>query len=316
MSDSGLFAKKCEEVKRRLEERFGERCYIKPHVDIEATTLDDLYFKSLMATLKYGRPYLIDSGSEKGRHRLELDKVSITVLYPTTRPLAPIPRQGVPIVPTSEESIEKYATSLLDEVRLGKYHYAYGGWMAGIQPDEELFEKGIPRGTRFNQWDWSMNHFVIHGFGTNHCAITIGCAEALQRYDWSYKTEAEKGSTECLRQVLLKIKGGKLNLSALFRSWDLVSGSPENLGGLVRVMEKSCDAINERVEMFKSLSDKDLESTIKSITFIPEYEMNEKIELIRNASIIEPGYLYADSDGLHVYEDKLDIAQSWVNLVA
>jgi thymidylate synthase len=243
---------------------------------IEARDLDELYFVSIRECLEKGRRYLITSGSHKGSYRYEFDSAHLVIKYPTTRPLAPQPRAGIP-VPTNDVAIEKYFTDYIMDGRLNKNeHYRYSSWIVGMPKDCELHEKEIPRGTRFNQLDWCIKHFKEKGFGTNHCYITIGCAEALQRYDWPYKTEEERGSTECLRQIIFKVieknKKYYLNEHCLFRSWDLIGGLPENLGGL---------------------------------TLLMEYVANE-LE-------IEPGELIAYSSGLHVYEHHLDIARLWVN---
>jgi len=41
----------------------------------------------------------------------------------------------------------------------------------------------------------------------------------------------------CLRSLSFKVYNGKLQLCVYFRSWDLVAGFPENLGGLQLVKE-------------------------------------------------------------------------------
>lgn len=277
------FISDIHDLREKLKDRFGEKeIIIKPCVSIEATTLDDLYFKSILACLKHGRIYKVDSGSFSGSHRIEFDDAHLTVLYPTTRPLAPTPREGIPVA-TNNDKIESYFLEyIMDGSLKPNEHYKYSSWIVGTPDNTKLEHNDIPRGTRLNQLEWCIDHFIQEGFGNNHCYITIGCAEGLQRYDWKSDKDTGKGSTECLRGISLKVKDNRLNLKCIFRSWDLFAGLPENLGGLTKLMEYVSDSINNRK------SDKQ-----------PE---------------IKPGTLYATSDGLHIYEHNLELAKLWVNL--
>lgn len=286
---------------------FGDNIYIPlPYnVTIKAKNLDELYSMVIISALEHGRPYKIDSGSYKGEYRLEFDDANLIVTNPTERvvgdSLAPVARGGVP-VSTDRKKIESYFWDyLMDGSLKPKEHYEYSSWIVGMPKFVEgvkggkkrinLTHKGIPRGTRLNQLDWCIKHFIKEGYGNNHCSITIGCAEGLQRYDWPYKDDSKKGSTECLRQILLKIKDNKLNLKCLFRSWDAISGLPQNLGGLVRMMEYTRDSIN-----------------------VGAYEAYEKGIIKEERPTLEIGNLYATSCGLHIYSYNLDIAKLWANI--
>jgi thymidylate synthase len=255
-------------------------------VTIYAKTLDELYFLAIKATLAFGRKYKIDSGSYAGSHRFEFDNAKLIVEYPTTRPLAPTPREGIP-VPTNDEKIELYYNNYLMNGYLEpNEHYRYSSWIVGMPEDiplKELTEESIPRGTRFNQLQWCIDHFIKDGFGTNHCYIRVGCAEGLKRYDWPYKSDAEKGSTECMTGLSLKIKKSDdnqyyLNGKVTFRSWDMIDGMPENLGGIVRLLEETAGEIEKK-----------------------------------SKKLVKIGTLFADSDGLHVYDHFLDYAKLYTN---
>lgn len=273
------------DLKEKLKYRYGEDIEIKSHVHIKGHDLNELYFQSVLSALKYGRLYKIDSGSFEGSHRIEFDSASLEVENPTKRPLAPTPRPGIP-VSTNDEGIEKYFFNyLMDGSLQDNEHYKYSSWIVGMPENTFLSHKEIPRGTRFNQLEWCIEHFAKKGYGTNHCAITIGCAEGLQRYDWLYdkkNADTEKGSSECLRQILLKIKDNKLNLACVFRSWDLYAGLPENLGGIVHLMEYAVNGIN----------------ALKKDSMLE----------------VETGRLYAYSDGLHIYEHNLDPSKLLIGL--
>ncbi|MFH1801519.1 MAG: hypothetical protein ABH804_01660 [archaeon] len=256
----------------------------KDFVYIEARDLDDLYFQSVMGALKHGELNPVEEGSHAGSIRLEFPGFGCCVKNPTTRPLAPSTREGIPVA-TDDEAIHKYFQNYLLDGRLEpNEHYRYSTWISGIQnPNIPLEHKGIPRGTRLNQLEWCVKHFTEKGYGTNHCAITVGCAEGLQRYDWPYKNESERGTTECLRGISLKIrKENQLDVSTFWRSWDLYNGFPENLGGFAHLIEYTANLINA--------TKKEEQSEVK------------------------PGRLYAYSDGLHIYSHSLDLAKLWANI--
>jgi len=274
-------------LKEIAREKFAEeKVGIKSHVHTKGYDLNDLYFKTIRAALKHGRLYKIDSGSFEGSHRIEFDSASLEIENPISTPLAPNPKPGIP-VSTDDKGIEDYFWNYLMDGSLGdSEHYKYSSWIVGMPENLSLTHKEIPRGSRFNQLEWCIKHFAEKGYGTNHCAITIGCAEGLQRYDWPYSKEnadTDKGSSECLRQILLKIKDNKLNLSAIFRSWDLFAGLPENLGGMAHLMNYIAMGVNSQKK--------------------------------DNMPEVEVGSMYAYSDGLHIYEHNLDPSKALIGLV-
>ena len=286
-------AKQVEELQKKLNGRtnilFKDDIYVPiPHVaTINAKSLDDLYFKAVLTTLEHGRLNPVEEGSHKGSYRVELDDVTLIAKNqrdPITKKLSPDSRPGVP-APTDEEKISNYFNNYIISHKLEKNeHYRYSSWIVGIpefQKDKDgkkikipLREKGIPRGTRLNQLEWIVDHFIEKGYGNNHAAITVGCAEGLKRYDWPYKEETEKGSTECLRQLTFKIHEDQLNLTCFFRSWDLYGGTPVNLGGLSLLMEYTTNLINSRKK--------------------------------DNMPEVKTGNLQAHSDGLHIYSHHLE----------
>ncbi|MEK6905995.1 MAG: hypothetical protein AABW81_00045 [Nanoarchaeota archaeon] len=268
---------------------------VKHFRNIEGDTLNEVYHKSIIEALKYGRINYIERGSCAGQHRIEFDEANIMIYHPTaTKPIAPTSRPGI-TVSTNDENIEEYFQNyLIEGVLKDREHYTYGGWIVGIPKTANgpkggkkilpLTHKSIPRGTRFNQLEWCLN-YLSKSYDNNHAYITIGCAEGLQRYDWPYTEETkdtERGTTECLRQILFKVRDNRLNVKTVWRSWDLISGFPENLGGMIRLMEHSVEYIN----------------AVKK-DHLPE---------------LKPGILKATSDGLHIYEEKLDIAKLWAGL--
>lgn len=287
------FKKEFYELRRKLQDRYKDNngniidiLGPREEVLIKGYDLNELYFNSVLSALKYGRLNPIDSGSFEGenKYRMEFDNANLIVLSPTKGDIAPIPRPGVSVT-TNIDNIEKYFNNYIISGEItDNEHYTYGAWIVGIPKHLPLEHKGIQRGTRLNQLEWCVNHFIEKGYGTNHCTITIGCAEGLQRYDWLYNKgdETNRGTSECLRQILFKIRDNKLDMKTIWRSWDLVAGLPENLGGMSYLMSYAVNMINALKKDHQ-----------------PE---------------IEPGILRATSDGLHIYSHDLDIAKLWTNL--
>jgi len=298
-----------ERIKGRSKSIFGNDIFsARPHdVTVRADHLDDLFFKTVLATLEHGSLNYINKGSYEGTHRLELEHAHLIAEKqrdPITNSFLPQTRPGMP-APTDEPALDKYFNKYIigDEIEKNE-HYTYASWIVGMKKLVEgprggkkyvpLTYKGIPRGTRLNQLEWCAKHFVEsvdketgNYYGTNHCYITVGCAEGLQRYDWPYEDDTDRGTSECLRGLSLKIQPDdqgvhRLNLTAFFRSWDMFSGLAENLGGVSKFMEYFSNMVN-----------------IKKEDHMPE---------------VKPGVLYANSDGLHIYEHSLEVAPLWVGL--
>ena len=61
---------------------------------------------------------------------------------------------------------------------------------------------------------------------TNQAAITIGDTSSINQDD-----------PPCLKVITFKVVNGLLQMGLFFRSWDLFTGLPENLGGLQLLKE-------------------------------------------------------------------------------
>jgi len=95
-----------------------------------------------------------------------------------------------------------------------------------------------------SQLDWVINHFKTAGYGNNHCYINVGDTESSLAYERPYSNETDRGTSPCLRGIDFKIKDNKLITSVVFRSWDLYSGVPENLGGITLLNEYICEFLD------------------------------------------------------------------------
>lgn len=224
---------------------------------ITATTLSDAWFQTLYQVYHNGRKYLITKGSYEGSHRLEFDFAAGFIKVPHFRPLSPIMPEVVQVAsPTSDEDIHKYFEEyLMDPSLAPNEEYKYATWVNGeILPN------------RLTPIEWVIDHFRKAGYGTNHCFIQVGNSDSIFAYDRPYTTEAERGTSPCLRGIDFKIVEGVLLTYVYFRSWDLWGGFPVNLGGIT--------LLNEYVA--ESLGD------------------------------VEPGPIAFMSKGLHVYDFALD----------
>ena len=181
-------------------------------VNIAAFTIDGAWRQALQMCYREGYRYEIEKGSYEGETRIQLPAVAIEIRTPYVRPLTPYIPPHLPPV-TSEEKIENYFKEYLIGVGLKENEqYTYGSWI-------------VPQLERVIS-----NLIESHG-NTNQAAISIGDSEAVTLDD-----------PPCLRVISFKcVPVGKtlmkLNVSVFFRSWDLVAGFPQNLGGIQLLKE-------------------------------------------------------------------------------
>jgi hypothetical protein len=226
---------------------------------IEGTTIDDTWFQLLYNIKKFGKEYLITSGSFEGHTRLEFDNITAIIKYPNRRPLAvKLPESSPLPPPTTEDDINDYfANYLMDGNLTPEEHYRYSSWIVGDN-----------KNCHHNQVQWVIDHFREYGFGTNHCTINIGNSDSNLEYDKPYKKclncnnnilykgyvkscpicntelfseELIRGTSPCLRLLHFKIvKECNINYLILYcwmRSNDLWSGWPVNIGGFALLQE-------------------------------------------------------------------------------
>ena len=193
---------------------------------IEARDLSEAWFLCLRKTLKEGYEYKIDRGSYAGQRRKELDLAVIQVSYPGTRPLIPDVPQGVP-PPSTMEYVESYLPYLMTSHRKEGEQYTYGRYL----------EKQIAEVIRMYQED---------GHNTNQAFMAVVDSQSLYLAD-----------PPCLRMIDTRVREGRLNFIAYFRSWDLWAGFPSNLAAIQLLKEYMAGEIGvedgELVAMSKGL---------------------------------------------------------------
>jgi thymidylate synthase len=160
-----------------------------------------------------GREYEITHGSFVGHKRREIEFVMGQVKFPSSRPIIPILKEGLP-QPTDMEYVERYKNRyLLSSQKDGNEQYTYG---------EDIEPQLIPLIEMYNK----------SGYGTNQGTMTIGSRESIKLAD-----------PQCLRIIDTRVQDGKLNFFVYFRSWDLWAGFPSNLAGIQLLKESIANSI-------------------------------------------------------------------------
>jgi len=175
---------------------------------IEATTLPDAWFQCIYRILEVGKEYIIDRGSYQGQKRLEFDYITVHIKYPGTRSLLPdIPPQlGIPN-PVKEGYLEEYLPYLMTADEKSKEDYTYGERLEyQIQEVIEMYKND--------------------GYNTNQACMAVAMPSDIDLVD-----------PPCLRSIDTRISGNKLHFVVYFRSWDLWSGLPANLGAIQLMKE-------------------------------------------------------------------------------
>ena len=219
------------------------------HVIVKGMTINEAWFKAIRSCFAFGYDYKIDHGEYQGQFRRELDLVTVHIRQPYLRPLAcSLPS----IIPTTDEKIEKYFWSyLLDEDFQNKdeeknNEYKYASWIApSWEHCCELLSKG--------------------GGGCNQATISLGKG-ASDPIKFAYPP--------CLRLIDMRLHDDELYFIVYFRSWDLIAGLQENIGG-IQLLKESC------IDLISMLSGR----------------------------YIYDGPIVAISKGLHIYDHFWDLAK-------
>jgi thymidylate synthase len=193
---------------------------------IDARDLSEAWFLCLGKVLNDGYEYKIDRGSYEGQTRKQLDLAVVQVSYPHTRPLRPDVPQGVP-PPSTMEYVESYLPYLMAAHRKEGEQYTYGQYL----------EKQIAEVIRMYRED---------GHHTNQAFMAVGDDKSVYLPD-----------PPCLRMIDTRIRDGRLDFIAYFRSWDLWAGFPSNLAAIQLLKEYMAGEIGikdgELVAMSKGL---------------------------------------------------------------
>jgi thymidylate synthase len=239
-------------------------------VKIEATTLEDAWFRALFEMIENGRVFKIDQGSYAGQKRLEFDYVVVRIKDPgnkehlylpvSARLLPRIPEQyGMPN-PVADNYLDDYLPYLMTDLVSENESYTYGQRINKVPMPLEY---------------WYERKFFLDGNKTDEeCLVyTDECWEdrdviplefsdrgdeiySLSQVNWVIWTYKNKGHRNnqmvlqvanptdiilkdppCLRHIDTRVQDGKLHFFPYFRSWDLWNGFPANLAAIQLLKE-------------------------------------------------------------------------------
>ena len=174
-------------------------------INIAATNIEDAWFQCLNNVLTSGYEYTITRGSFVGHRRRELDYVTVEIVNPGQKPLAPI----VPEKETHAHAIKyiaEYLPYLMTAEKQEREQYTYGEDL-----EYQMFK---------------VIDMYKHHPDTNQACMAVGSRNSIDLED-----------PPCLRIVDTRLRYGKLHFMVYFRSWDLWAAFPTNLGGLQLMKE-------------------------------------------------------------------------------
>jgi thymidylate synthase len=232
-------------------------------VSVEGRNVDETWFK-IITNINNTRKYQITKGSFAGGYRYEFDKLEGVITNPiqytdsgVMLPLAVTVPEGCSAPTTDEKIHEYYKHYLMNGQVEDNEHYKYGGFIVGgtirvphmsfyCGPTDKTSKLGLCKMSDEmviipDQLHWVLDHYMGEkkdgsNFGNNHGYIQVGYPELNQGYDYD-----ENYSTPCLRGIDTKIikEDGKCYICAhvFFRSWDLWTGFPTNMGGFALLLE-------------------------------------------------------------------------------
>ena len=220
---------------------------------IKARDLGDAWFQTLFKILEEGSVFKIDRGSYEGQKRLEFDWVTLHIKFPGTRPLLPQIEShfGIPN-PVADDYLDNYLPYLMTGElkpgesytygqRLTKYPIDYPIHNYQFVPWKEILIQEMDTLKDLNiityEDKWYLNQIELlnwtyknKGFRNNQMVLQV-----------AHPTDMLLQDPPCLRHIDTRIQDGKLHFYPYFRSWDLYSGLPANLGG-IQLLKEYCAA--------------------------------------------------------------------------
>lgn len=166
---------------------------------IERRTIPDAWLAACFYCVARGKNYVTDRGSFEGRIRRQLEHLTVIITHPETRPFA----------------CSYGGKSFSDDVSIQTYFERY--IISPTIPGDEQYTYG----QRIYPHIDRIGEMLRHTPHTNQAFIPVALPT-----DWQLK------DPPCLQNICFKVVGNKINLCALFRSWDVESGFPSNAGAL------------------------------------------------------------------------------------
>lgn len=241
-------------------------------ISVEATTLPDSWFQLVYNALEHGRDFKIDSGSFEGHIRKEFDFVVVNISRPFERdvdgslPLLPEMPEGVEIpAPVTKDYLVQYISYILGDI-IGAKPKKMESYTYGQRITKEPVRQEICRNLNNPELK---EIYKCYPYSPAIESLVLDRDKFLNQVDeicWTYKNKGHRNNQlvlqvakptdlllldpPCLRQIDTRVQDGKLHFFPYFRSWDLWSGYPANLGGISVLQEYMADEIGvEQGEM-------------------------------------------------------------------
>lgn len=171
------------------------------------------WFFSCNRCLNSGYTYTIDRGSYVGQQRKQLEWLAGFITNPSDRPLG-ITYNNIPV--SDDESIYRYFEDYLVNTDTAENEqYTYGNRVAPWLETVAAMLQDTPQ--------------------TNQATIEVGRPEDILLPD-----------PPCLRVLSWKVTPSGLQLTSFWRSWDLFTGFPTNMGGLQLLNEMMAEWVGVR----------------------------------------------------------------------
>ena len=157
------------------------------------------WYSTCKLCMETGNKYTIERGSCVGQERTQLGNLAFVITDPWQRPFG----------------VEHAGLAVSDDATVNKYFAEY------LMSDTLKKNEQYTYGNRISNYISAIGDMLRDTPNTNQATLEVGRPEDILLPD-----------PPCLRVLSWKIINGYLQLTSYWRSWDLFSGLPINLGGL------------------------------------------------------------------------------------
>lgn len=192
---------------------------------IQSDNLEELWFKACRHCAQNGHDYLIEHGSFSGgkTKRRQLETLVIKLANSDTS-LTVYGPGGVPVA-TEDDTLIYFSKYLLGNEPEKNEQYTYGERISVYIPNIVKILRNKSNG--------------------NQAVLSVSKPDDVLLDD-----------PPCLRSLAWKVQAnGKVMLTSYWRSWDLVSGMPVNMGGLILLHRYVCTLAEKEHGMIQAFSD-------------------------------------------------------------
>lgn len=166
---------------------------------IEGRNIPEAWHLTVLRCVNAGHIFRVQQGSYEGQMRMQLARLSLFIGLPGELPMD-ISWQGKAL--SSRDGIQQYYENyIISETIRANEQYTYG---RRIVPE-------LPQ----------IVFMLINTPNTNQACLSVARPEDVHLKD-----------PPCLRSLAWNVVEGKLQMTSYWRSWDLYTGLPTNLGGL------------------------------------------------------------------------------------